>query len=85
MNVHIKMFGPFRALGNSAELKLPSTATVDDLPPALIAYIETLGADSSLIETLSLSRFATESAVLARGEPLVDGMQLAIIPPVAGG
>ena len=85
MHIHMKLFGPFRTIGETIDLNVPSGSTADDLPAAMTDYIEALGDHAQLIQTLAVSRFATETSVLARGQTLTDGMQLAVIPPVAGG
>ena len=85
MNIEIKMFGPFRALGDQLSLRLEAGSHASDISPAIEKYIKNNGGDQRLIDTLPVSRFATEKLVLSSSHKLENGMSLAILPPVAGG
>lgn len=82
MQVTIRMFGAFRALGECRVLDMPPGSTLRD---ARAVFADTLPVDSDLAGLLEQSRFADEKSVLSEAAHLSDGQELAIIPPVSGG
>lgn len=85
MKIEIKMFGPFRALGDDVSLTMPSGSHVADIRPAMETYINKNEGDVRLVKTLPVSRFSTEKKVLSDTDPLSKDLTLYILPPVAGG
>lgn len=84
MKITLQLFGAFRAIGNETQLDVPEGASVEDLAVATGAFLSAQGRED-LMETLSVSRFATEKIVLAKGAPLGDERCFAVLPPVSGG
>ena len=82
MNIEIKMFGAFRALGESLSLTLPDTSTVADMSAQLEAQISDY---SALLDLLPVTRFSNETEVLSADAPLKPGITYAVLPPVSGG
>lgn len=82
MQITIRMFGAFRALGSEQKLDLPPGSCLRD---ARSDFASTLPADSDLAGLLEQSRFADEKSVLPESAILSDGQELAVLPPVSGG
>lgn len=82
MNVTVKMFGAFRALGESLDISLPAAATTADLSAQIAQRITD---HPALIDLLPVSKFATDIEILATTTPLTPGEAYAILPPVSGG
>ena len=82
MNVTLKMFGAFRALGETVELTVPGAATVSDLSAQIAARISD---HPVLIDLLPVSKFATDTEILPAAAALTPGGAYAILPPVSGG
>ncbi len=80
IRVNVKLFGAFRAHGESVALVVRKHGSISDVRAALLAR---LGAERA--ELLSLSRFADSHAILAEDTPVADGAALALLPPVSGG
>ncbi len=80
MQVKIQLFGAFRPLGDVMELQLVEQAKVSDVRAAFAANVP-----GELHDTLAVSRFADEKAVLAEDAAIAPNAILAILPPVSGG
>ena len=61
------------------ELELPDGATIDDAWRALVSEVPTISAQREIV------RFALNRVYATADQPLHDGDELALIPPVAGG
>jgi molybdopterin synthase catalytic subunit len=81
MRVTVRLFALQRELTGRRchELRLPEGATVGEAWAALTAELPQLAPSSSSV------RFARNARYADPGEPLTDGDELAVIPPVAGG
>lgn len=84
MNITLQLFGAFRTLGNETVLTVPEGATTHELSQSVEAFLLGNGHED-LLETLAVSRFATDKAVLPKGAPLGTDRRFAILPPVSGG
>ena len=82
MNIELRMFGAFRALGEQISLSLPEKATVADMS----AQLETRIAEyPTLLGLLPVTKFSTETEILTATSPLQIGETYAVLPPVSGG
>ncbi len=79
ITVKVLYFGALRERRGLAE---ETVETVAETPAAL--YAELLERHPLKLEAAHV-RFATDDAFVAADAPLRSGMQLAILPPVAGG
>ncbi len=84
MEITLQLFGAFRTIGNEAALVVPEDATVNDLAKAVDIFLRQEHRED-LLDTLVVSRFATEKSVLPKGAPLGADRRFAILPPVSGG
>ncbi|MFZ3228890.1 MAG: MoaD/ThiS family protein [Pseudobdellovibrio sp.] len=85
MNVNLHLYGSFRQLGLSQiTLDISADATVKDLRKSLEKYLikEKSEISSNLIQA---SVFATNESILNDYDQIVNGMSVAILPPVCGG
>ena len=74
MNVTVKLFASLRQFGPDRQvLEFPAQATIDDV-------VRTVG----IPESIRLLRIVNGEHRPA-GEPLKDGDELALFPPIAGG
>ena len=81
MRIEVKLFAQARERvgSGSARLELPAGSRVDDALDALErAY-------PGLRELRPHLAVALDGTLVARGEPLGDGSELALLPPVSGG
>jgi MoaE-MoaD fusion protein len=81
MRVHIRLFAMQRELAGTRtlELALPAGATIEDAWSALVERFPVLAPGRAAV------RFARNSAYAAPETELVDGDEVAMIPPVSGG
>lgn len=81
MQVRTLLFAQLReAAGRSAvEVELDEGSTVEDLLSSLEGLIP------SMASMAAATAVAVNQAYVERGEPLSDGDEVALIPPVAGG
>ena len=81
IRVTVRLFAMQRELAGarSLDLELPAAATVEDAWAALAARVPALGAGRPYV------RFARNGAYADPSTPLVDGDEVACIPPVSGG
>jgi molybdopterin synthase catalytic subunit len=79
--VTVRLFAILRQQAGWRErsLELPAGATIDDAWRALVALAPTLAASREVV------RFARNRQYAQSSEPLADGDELVLIPPVAGG
>ncbi|WP_319495737.1 MoaD/ThiS family protein [uncultured Cohaesibacter sp.] len=85
MTITIRCFGAFRAFGEEMELTVARGTTVADLREPLLEAMRQADQTFAADVLLDSSRVATETELLTDAAPLVEGMRLAIIPPVSGG
>jgi molybdopterin synthase catalytic subunit len=81
VRVNVRLFAMLRqqAGWNARELELPTGATIEDAWQALIGIAPALEKSKDVI------RFAHNRGYAAFDQPLADGDELVLIPPVAGG
>lgn len=81
MKVRVRLFAILRerAGWRERELELPAGSSIDDVWQWLLGEVPTIAATRSSV------RFALNRTYAAADEPLSDGDELALIPPVAGG
>jgi molybdopterin synthase catalytic subunit len=81
MRVTVRLFAILRqqAGWRERELELPVGATIDDAWHALVTLVPALAASREVV------RFARNRQYAQSSESLVDGDELVLIPPVAGG
>ncbi len=81
MKVNIRLFAMLRqqAGWSQREFELPEGSTVEDAWQALIELVPAIGASRDTV------RFAHNRGYTALEQPLYDGDEVALIPPVAGG
>lgn len=84
MEITLQLFGAFRTLGSEASLSVADDATTHELTQSVEVFLRD-NAREDLMETLAVSRFATDTAVLPKGAPLGAERRFAILPPVSGG
>jgi len=82
--VRIKLFGGFRQYTEDPELRIDimHSATVSTLRSRVA---ELFGDDSAARELLKVSAFATDQRVLDEDDPVPNGSELSLLPPVCGG
>lgn len=81
MKIRVRLYGELRGIAGAdrLELDLPAEATVEDALLALTARIP------ALRDALKDVAFAVEDRMVDRTEPLKEGQELALLPPVSGG
>jgi molybdopterin converting factor subunit 1 len=81
MKIRVKMFAMLRERSGAGEieLELPDGATVDDAIKAVAKKY------AGLAEALGRTAWAVNLAMVDRRKVLIDGDELALIPPVSGG
>jgi molybdopterin synthase catalytic subunit len=81
MRVHVLAFARLRELLDAAErsLELPAGARAGEAWAALVRACPALEGEGST------TRFARNGRLVAFDEPLADGDELALLPPVGGG
>ncbi len=81
VTIRIRYFGPAReATGiEEEEMELTGGTSVADVRSALAER------HPGLSRLVGASRFAVNAAYAADGDPVPDGAEVALIPPVAGG
>ena len=81
MQVTVRLFAMLRqqAGWRERELELPDGATIADAWQSLVEIVPAFAASRDIV------RFAHNRGYAALEQPLVDGDELALIPPVAGG
>lgn len=86
MKVELRLFGPWRALGDDGALLLQVAdgACIADVRAALAAHAQARG-DAASAALLRVSAFASEDTVLRDAEPVPADGRLAVLPPVNGG
>ena len=88
MNIHIQFFGSFKKFGSGLFVSINQKSKVCDLRNLLQIEIQKKYPTTEinhLKDELARSRFATEEKLLAETQELMDGIKIAIIPPVSGG
>jgi len=80
IQVHVQLFGAFRAHGDRVALAIRKHGCIADVRAALLSR---LGAERA--QLLAQSRFANANTILAENAPVANGTALAILPPVSGG
>ena len=81
IHVRVRLFAIQRELAGMREagLELPAGASVDDAWASLVAQFPVLAPGRPAV------RFARNGEYVEAAEPLADGDELAVIPPVSGG
>ncbi len=81
MQIRVLAFAHLRELLGQAELafQLPANATAGDAWALLVQRLPPLAAVGAS------TRFARNGALVSAQEPLSDGDELALLPPVGGG
>jgi molybdopterin synthase catalytic subunit len=81
MRIRVRLFAMLRqqAGWRERDLDLPTGATIDDAWAQLVAEVPTFAAHRDIV------RFALNREYATAGQPLSDGDELVLIPPVAGG
>jgi molybdopterin converting factor subunit 1 len=81
IRVHIRLFAMQRELAGTRglDVSLPAGATIDDAWAALVAQFPVLAPGRAAV------RFARNSAYAPADTELLDGDEVAMIPPVSGG
>jgi molybdopterin synthase catalytic subunit/molybdopterin converting factor small subunit len=81
IRIRVRLFAVQRELAGQREvaLELPAPATIEDAWDALVAIYPVLAPGRPAI------RFARNAAYAPAAEPLSDGDEVAMIPPVSGG
>lgn len=84
MEIHLAVFGAFRAYAESGtiELLLPEGAAVTELRAALVEALSGHPTAAALVEC---SVFADSDDILAEADKLDGRTGLAVLPPVSGG
>ncbi|GEM_PF-354548 len=82
--VPVRLFGAFRQFGDPpvVDVPLPDRARVTDLRSGLAEHYA--GNDNAL-SLLRASAFATDETVLDDSDPVPQGRNLSVLPPVCGG
>lgn len=81
--VAVRLFGAFRDVAQQPmlHLTLRPQATVADLRAAFAAVLD----DDNARALLASSAFATDERVLDEDDPVPEGTEIAVLPPVCGG
>jgi len=86
LNITIDFFGTFKNYGSHIELALPDNCLVNDIKKKLFEKLKDSESDTVALEKLiSISRLATNKAILDDNQSYNNLSHLAILPPVSGG
>ena len=88
MQVQIRLFGAFRNLSKEPLITislLGESCRVTELKAALGEFLLNSSAGFDVRALLLVSAIADEKRVLPEGDLILDGMRLAVLPPVNGG